>query len=161
MGNPVIARFNGIVIKMYFRQRGHNPPHIHAIYGDYMGMFSISDGEMFEVDIELFRNVKVDAGGYGISWNDDLDLAAEDIWLDGIETGKRRKLEIALVFAEKLLQAREESGMTQKQLAERTGIYQADISKLERGQGNPSLSTIKRLAEAMDLQVRIEFERRK
>ncbi|MBE5951658.1 MAG: helix-turn-helix domain-containing protein [Lachnospiraceae bacterium] len=116
---------------------------------------------MFEVDIELFRNVKVDAGGYGISWNDDLDLAAEDIWLDGIETGKRRKLEIALVFAEKLLQAREESGMTQKQLAERTGIYQADISKLERGQGNPSLSTIKRLAEAMDLQVRIEFERRK
>lgn len=117
--------------------------------------------KVLEVDFELFRNVKVDAGGYGISWNDDLDLAAEDIWLDGIETGKRRELEIALVFAEKLLQAREESGLTQKQLAERTGIYQGDISKLERGQGNPSLSTITRLAEAMDLRVRIEFERRK
>lgn len=48
---PVISRFNGIVIKMYLRQKEHNPPHIHAIYGDYIGMFSLSDGEMFEGDI--------------------------------------------------------------------------------------------------------------
>lgn len=48
---PVICRFNGIIIKMYFRQKEHNPPHIHAIYGEYIGMFSICDGEMFEGDI--------------------------------------------------------------------------------------------------------------
>ena len=36
---PVICRFNGIVIKMYLRQKEHNPPHIHAIYGECMGMF--------------------------------------------------------------------------------------------------------------------------
>ena len=48
---PVISRFNGIVIKMYFRQKEHNPPHIHAIYGEYIGLFSISEGEMFEGDI--------------------------------------------------------------------------------------------------------------
>lgn len=48
---PVISRFKGIVIKMYLRQKEHNPPHIHAIYGDYIGMFSLSDGEMFEGDI--------------------------------------------------------------------------------------------------------------
>ncbi len=48
---PVISRFHGIVIKMYLRQREHNPPHVHAIYGDYIGMFSLSDGEMFEGDI--------------------------------------------------------------------------------------------------------------
>ena len=29
---PVISRFYGIVIKMYLRQKEHNPPHIHAIY---------------------------------------------------------------------------------------------------------------------------------
>ena len=50
---PVISRFNGIVIKMYLRQKEHNPPHIHAIYGDYIGMFSLTDGEMFEGDIPL------------------------------------------------------------------------------------------------------------
>ncbi len=32
---PVISRFNGIAIKMYLRQKEHNPPHIRAIYGDY------------------------------------------------------------------------------------------------------------------------------
>ena len=48
---PVISRFCGIVIKMYFRQREHNPPHIHAICGENIGMFLLSDGEMFEGDI--------------------------------------------------------------------------------------------------------------
>ena len=51
MKMPVISRFHGIVIKMYLRQKEHNPPHIHAIYGEYIGMFSLSDGEMFEGDI--------------------------------------------------------------------------------------------------------------
>lgn len=48
---PVISRFHGIVIKMYLRQKEHNPPHIHAICGDNIGMFSLSDGEMFEGDL--------------------------------------------------------------------------------------------------------------
>ena len=48
---PVISRFHGIVIKMYLRQKEHNPPHIHAIYGEYIGMFSLSTAEMFEGDI--------------------------------------------------------------------------------------------------------------
>ena len=50
---PVISRFHGIVIKMYLRQKEHNPPHLHAIYGDYIGMFSLNDGEMFEGDIPM------------------------------------------------------------------------------------------------------------
>lgn len=50
---PVISRFNGITIKMYLRQKEHNPPHIHAIYGDTIGMFSLSNGDMFEGDMSL------------------------------------------------------------------------------------------------------------
>ena len=56
-----------------------------------------------------------------------------------------------------LLVARESANITQKELAEKTGIYQADISKLERGLGNPSLSTLKRLAEGLNMDIRIEF----
>ncbi|MCI8673466.1 MAG: helix-turn-helix transcriptional regulator [Lachnospiraceae bacterium] len=48
-------------------------------------------------------------------------------------------------------------GMTQKQLAEKAGIYQADISKIERGIANPSLNTLKRLAEGMDMTLKLEF----
>lgn len=50
---PVISRFCGITIKMYFRQKEHNPPHIHATYGEEIGLFSLKDGEMFEGDMEL------------------------------------------------------------------------------------------------------------
>ena len=43
---PVIARFNGITIRMYLRQKEHNPPHIHATYGDHLGLFAINDGDV-------------------------------------------------------------------------------------------------------------------
>ena len=50
---PVISRFYGIVVKMFHRQKEHNPPHIHAVYGEYMRMFLLSTAEMFEGDIPL------------------------------------------------------------------------------------------------------------
>ncbi len=50
---PVIARFNGITIRMYLRQKEHNPPHIHATYGDRLGLFTIDAGDMFEGDISF------------------------------------------------------------------------------------------------------------
>ena len=56
-----------------------------------------------------------------------------------------------------MIDARKASGMTQKQLADKTGIAQADISKLERGNANPSLRTLQRLAAGMGMQVKIEF----
>lgn len=58
---------------------------------------------------------------------------------------------------EAMLKARKESGLTQQQLSERTGIAQTDISKLERGNGNPSLRTLQRLAAGMGMRVKIEF----
>ena len=58
---PVISRFDGIVIKMYLRQKEHNPPHVHAIYGEYIGMFSLADGEMFEGDLPAREQKEVQA----------------------------------------------------------------------------------------------------
>lgn len=47
--------------------------------------------------------------------------------------------------------------LTQKQLAEMTGIHQADISRLENGTGNPSLRTLKRLADGLGMTLKVEF----
>ena len=66
-------------------------------------------------------------------------------------------LQPELTIAQAMIDARKESGLTQKQLSERTGISQADISKLERGNANPSILTLKRLADAMDMTLKIEF----
>ena len=46
---PVIARFYGILVKMYFRE--HGVPHFHAIYGEYNGVFEIETMEMIEGDL--------------------------------------------------------------------------------------------------------------
>ncbi len=56
-----------------------------------------------------------------------------------------------------LIEARTSQGLTQKQLAERTGVHQADISKLESGMRNPTLNMLKRLAAGMGMTLRIEF----
>lgn len=45
---PVLSRFYGIIIRMYFQQAEHNPPHIHAIYGDDMAAVTIQSGEVLE-----------------------------------------------------------------------------------------------------------------
>ena len=56
-----------------------------------------------------------------------------------------------------IIDARKNAGLTQKELSERTGIAQGDISKLENGNANPSLRTLQRLAAGMGMQVKIEF----
>ena len=53
--------------------------------------------------------------------------------------------------------ARISQNLTQKELAERTGINQADISKLENGTRNPSLKLLKRLADGMGMDLKLVF----
>ena len=45
---PVIARFYGIIIRMYFQQAEHNPPHIHAVYGEDVAALDIQTGGVIE-----------------------------------------------------------------------------------------------------------------
>lgn len=63
--------------------------------------------------------------------------------------------EFAIIRA--MIEAREHDGLTQKQLAERSGITQADISRLENGNANPSIRTLKKLAAALNRKLKIEF----
>ena len=48
---PEIARFYGLIIKMFFMKSEHNPPHFHALYGEYMGEFNINTLEMICGDL--------------------------------------------------------------------------------------------------------------
>ena len=45
---PVLSRFYGIIIRMYFIQAERNPPHIHAIYGDNVAEITIKTGEILD-----------------------------------------------------------------------------------------------------------------
>ena len=65
-------------------------------------------------------------------------------------------LEPEFSIMQAMIDARKSSGMTQKQLSEKTGIAQADIGKLESA--NPSLRTLQRLAAGMGMRIKIEFQ---
>ena len=56
-----------------------------------------------------------------------------------------------------MISARVDQNITQKELSARTGITQADISRIENGTRNPSLSMVKRLAEGLGMQLKLEF----
>ena len=56
-----------------------------------------------------------------------------------------------------ILDARREAKVTQKQLSILSGLDQGDISKLERGLSNPTLKTLQKIADALDMDVSIKF----
>lgn len=56
-----------------------------------------------------------------------------------------------------LIDARKANKVTQKQLSEATGIAQSDISKIENGSANPTLKLLQRLAEGLNMSLKVEF----
>ncbi|MBO4374668.1 MAG: helix-turn-helix transcriptional regulator [Lachnospiraceae bacterium] len=56
-----------------------------------------------------------------------------------------------------MIDARKDQHLTQKELSDRTGITQADISRIEKGTRNPSLEMLKRLAHGLGMQLKVEF----
>lgn len=67
------------------------------------------------------------------------------------------ELEPEYAMIQAIINARKNSNMTQKELSEKTGITQADISRIENGNANPALSTLKRLADGMGMVLKLEF----
>jgi len=61
----------------------------------------------------------------------------------------RHRFEAEFALGLQFAEARKARGMTQQQLSQATGVAQADISRIERGSGNPTEATLQRLAEAL------------
>lgn len=104
---------------------------------------------------ELFLSGKL-MGAYGIMWNEDLDIETETIYEDGT-TVREEQPAVNQAAASAVASARAKCGLSQKQLAAITGIDQSDISKIERGVTNPSVSTLERIAKALGGQLTISI----
>ena len=105
---------------------------------------------------KLFTSGKL-MGGYGIIWNDDLDIETETVYEDG-KTVTADSISINITVANALLAARAKANMSQAELSAKTGIDQADISKIERGIANPSVATLKRLANGLGAELTVAFD---
>jgi len=47
----LLREIYGLIIKMFFQQKEHNPPHFHAVYGEYVGAIDIRTLDMLEGDL--------------------------------------------------------------------------------------------------------------
>ncbi len=84
-----------------------------------------------------------------------------DEWMQDSEYRQAYKnMESEFALASAIIEARKQAGLTQEQLAERMGIKQPYIARLEGGSNNPSVSTLERIAEATNSQLKISFEPR-
>ncbi|MDD6153471.1 MAG: helix-turn-helix domain-containing protein [Elusimicrobia bacterium] len=104
---------------------------------------------------KLFESARVDAGGYGIVWNEDIDIAAEEVYFNGQEwPDAPREDEAVAELVARFVELRKKAKMTQQQVAEKTGINQSSIARMENGGRAPQLSTILRLFDAVGFQLR-------
>ena len=138
-GTKLELRFQDGTVKSY---------DMAVLFGKYPQLEALKDRELF-LSGKLM--------GYGILWNDELDIEAETIYEDGITVGQET---VPLIFpaADAVLAARARAGLSQSELAARSGIDQSDISKIERGMANPSVSTLHRLADAMGMKLNISIQ---
>ena len=88
-----------------------------------------------------------------------LDQALEKVNLTPVDdTPKMEEYDIDAEVRDLVISARSAANLTQKQLAQRSGVSQANISKIENGNYQPSLSTLKRIAGALGKRLVVSFE---
>jgi DNA-binding XRE family transcriptional regulator len=87
-----------------------------------------------------------------------LDKALQSVkFNDNDINDERFNYDIENEVREAIISIRTNLGMTQKQLADLTGISQANISKIENGNYHPSLMILKRIADGLRKRLSIEF----
>lgn len=105
----------------------------------------------------LFLSGRLDSGGYGIVWNDELDFYAPDIHDLGVEVG-RVETTINQKIGVLLEETRDSLNLTQTQLSKMSGIDQGDISRIELGKGNPTFKKVEKLFKAMGKTIRLSSD---
>lgn len=88
-----------------------------------------------------------------------LDQALEKVNLTPVDdTPEMEEYDIDAEVRDLVISARSTANLTQKQLAQRSGVSQSNISKIENGNYQPSLSTLKRIAGALGKRLVVSFE---
>ena len=107
-------------------------------------------------DRKLFLKGKL-FGWSGVVWNDELDIEAETVYEDGTDVTNEYNDIDSVVFGYKVKERRLHLGLSQIELADKAGIDQSDLSKIEKGLANPSLKMMKRIALALDSSLVIDL----
>lgn len=105
---------------------------------------------------ELFKSGKIEVGGFGIVWNDDIDISASSVYESGNKVDPsdynvgNDKLRV------ELKKLREDNGLSQNDLAHLSGVTQSTIARIEKGQIDPTITTFEKLLAPFGLSLSIK-----
>ena len=139
---------DGTVLELTFQDGKVKRYDMSVLFEKYPSLHALCDRELFLTGHLM---------GYGIIWNDDLDIETETIYVEG-KTVRIIKPATCIQVGNAVAAARAKKGLSQRELSEATGIDQSDLSKIERGTANPSVSTLTRIAEAMAAKLIVSIE---
>lgn len=136
---------------------------------DYILLAGFSDGEWRKFDLKplmekyppfqqlkdetLYKQARIDIGGFGIVWSDEVDLSAEGVYIGGEKVKREDGLAAKKRFAKVLGDARRKSGLSQNDLARLSGVSQSTITRIENGDMDPSVSTVEKLLSPLGMTV--------
>lgn len=108
-------------------------------------------------DRSLFLQGKL-LGWGGVIWNDELDVSSETVFDEGKDVSKEYDDIDAVVIGYKIKERRIELNLSQEELAHKAGIDQSDLSKIEKGNANPSVKMLSRIASGLNTKASINFK---
>ena len=138
----------GVTIEMIFQDGKIIRYDMSKMFSKYPQLKALKE------DRTLFENGYLDPAGYGVIWNDELDFDAMSVYEGGDLVGYT-DTDVNYQIGFLLAKLREEMDVTQKELAEKSHIDQGDISKIEKGIGNPTIGKINRLFRALGKRISI------
>lgn len=97
-------------------------------------------------------------GWSAIVWNDELDVDVEDPYYDGVDVTNEYDDIANVIVGFKIKQERLDLNLSQEDLALKIGIDQSDLSKIEKGNANPSIKMIYRIASGLNKKVLIDIQ---
>ena len=106
---------------------------------------------------DLFIQGKL-LGWGGVVWNDELDVSSETVFEEGSDVSEEYNDIDMVVIGYKIKQKRIEQNLSQEELALKIGIDQSDLSKIEKGNANPSVKMLARIANGLNSKAVISIE---
>ena len=108
-------------------------------------------------DRGLFNQGKL-LGWGGVVWNDELDISSETVFEEGKDVSNEYDDIDAVVLGYKIKQRRIALNLSQEELASKVGIDQSDLSKIEKGNANPSIKMLSRIANGLNSKATVTIE---
>ena len=108
-------------------------------------------------DRELFLKGHL-MGWSGVVWNDELDIEVETPYYDGIDVTEEYDDVESVVVGYKIKERRLKLNLSQEELSNKIGIDQSDLSKIEKGNANPTIKMIHKIACGLDSKVNIDIK---